>query len=85
MNGHKQNDYDYFVNLDIENYIEYYDRYNYPVYHKQDKFVDYYVHDIDSKKLVSQIKLINETEWINIISIHLLGIATICLTIYVIS
>lgn len=85
MNAYKQNDYDYFVNLDIENYIEYYDRYNCPVYHKLDNYTDYYVHEIDSRNLVSSIKQFNETEWINIISIHLLGIATICLTVYIIS
>ena len=39
MNSHKYTDYDYFINIDTENYIERYDDHNNAIYYKCDAYI----------------------------------------------
>lgn len=39
MNSHYNTDYDYFINIDTENYIKMYDDDNNPIYYKTDIYI----------------------------------------------
>jgi hypothetical protein len=39
MNSHYNTDYDYFINIDTENYIERYDDQNNAIYYKRDAYI----------------------------------------------
>lgn len=78
MNLPKDNDYDYFINIDTTNYIERYDACNNAVYCKQDCYIQPYTIVDNNHNLALVTPYKNIDNYTMLIIMHVIGGCVIC-------